>query len=100
MGQMLVVLEDIRSQNRATIEAVWTLSDRVDRRIDALSARLDVVEHALLELQAHVMRNSEDIKALRAEVAALSSALTRKVDVDRVASLEARVTRLEQNLSP
>jgi hypothetical protein len=83
-----VILEEMRSQNRATIEAVEVSRVKLERRLEQLreqtNARLEVLE-------AGVRQNSTDIRHLQADVREVASkvdALTRIED--RVAALERR----------
>lgn len=83
-----VILEEMRSQNRATIEAVEVSRVKLERGLEQLreqtNARLEVLE-------AGVRQNSTDIRHLQAdvrEVAGKVDALTRIEE--RVAALERR----------
>ena len=105
-----VILEEIRSQNRSTIEAVEAARAALEQRIDRLDhetrARDGVLELAarqnnleLRELRSSVQLNSLDIGGLKAGVHENSvdiRALTAKVEAlsrieERVAALERRV---------
>jgi chromosome segregation ATPase len=63
-----VLLEDMRSQNRITIEAVEAtrraLTERIDRLDEDTRARDAVLELAIRELRATVQENTTDIRAL------------------------------------
>ena len=65
-----VILEDIRSQNRATLEAVRSshasLSGQIAEVDERLGGRLSLVEGA-------VRQNSADIRELKADVAGLKT---------------------------
>ncbi len=101
-----VILKEIRSQNRTTIEAVEVNRETLGRRMDdlekSLTARLEVLEKALSrvdqesrsrdaslevairELKVSVQQNGVDLRDLGAKV----EALTRLEE--RVAALERR----------
>jgi hypothetical protein len=85
-----VILEDIRSQNRATIEAVEAtraaLEERIDRGDRDSQARDSVLEAAIGDLRKTVEQNSVDIRSLNARVEAL-------------APLDQRISALEQRSS-
>jgi hypothetical protein len=61
-----VILEEMRSQNRATIEAVEASRVTVDQRIDrferATGERFTVLEAAVRQNSADIRQNSEDIR--------------------------------------
>ena len=79
----VVILEDIRSQNRATLEAVGAshtaLAERIDRFEERTEARFDVVEAA-------IQSNTRGIAALDHRMGSLEG---------RVGSLEGSVGSLE-----
>jgi hypothetical protein len=84
-----LLLEDMRSQNRATIEAVEVSRQALERRIDRLqqetSSRDALLEVAVRDLKVSVQQNSLDIRDLSGKVEALA-----RLD-ERVASLERRL---------
>jgi hypothetical protein len=90
-----VILEDIRSQNRATLEAVESFEGRYarDRARDRArtDGRFDVIENVLRE-------HSRDIREIKTDVAAIKTDL-RRVDgkVDHLSALEPRVVALERS---
>ncbi len=90
-----VILEDIRSQNRATLEAVESFEGRYarDRTADRArtDGRFDVIEGVLRE-------HSRDIREIKADVAAIKTDLRRVDDkVDHLSDLESRVAALERS---
>lgn len=96
-----VLLEDIRSQNRATLEAVEAsraeMSARFDREHEAVDARFTVVEGALRSVAADVRVLKSDVAVLKTDVATLKTDMRRvEGKVDGLAPLEARVTALER----
>ncbi|MET0555825.1 MAG: hypothetical protein ABW221_22490 [Vicinamibacteria bacterium] len=90
-----VILEDIRSQNRATLEAVESFEGRYarDRTEDRArtDGRFDVIEGVLRE-------HSRDIREIKADVGAIKADL-RRLDgkVDHLSALEPRVAGLERS---
>ena len=85
-----VILEEMRSQNRATIEAVEAVRVTVDQRIDRFERetgnRFTVLEVAVRQNSADIRQNGEDIRALSA-------------GVDALGSLDRRVSALERRAS-
>jgi methyl-accepting chemotaxis protein len=67
-----VILEDIRSQNRATIEAVEAtraaLEERIHRVDRGSQARDSVLEAAIRDLRKTVEQNSADIRQNSADI--------------------------------
>ena len=70
-----IILEEIRSQNRATIEAVEASRTALELRIERLeretSGRDAAMEMAIRELRLTVQQNSADIRALQGDVKGL-----------------------------
>ena len=113
-GRTEILLEEIRSQNHATIEAVEALGARLhgemedlDRRlggrIDVLSVAVRQNSEGIRGLKVAVGQNTEDIRELKVAVGQNSEAvaridrkLDRKADTAAVSALEVRVTTLEQ----
>lgn len=62
LSDMTAVLENIEQQNRATIEAVQAMENRLCDRFDR---RFDAIEHRLAALEFVVRKNSEDIRMER-----------------------------------
>ena len=90
-----VILEDIRSQNRATLEAVQSshlsLQGQIAEVDQRLGGRLTLVEGA-------VRQNSADIRELKSDVAELKSDVRRvEGKVDGLGPLEQRVATLERS---
>jgi len=90
-----VILEDIRSQNRATLEAVQSshlsLQGQIAEVDQRLGGRLTLVEGA-------VRQNSADIRELKSDVAGLKSDVRRvEGKVDGLGPLEQRVATLERS---
>src|SRR5215470_4443607 len=106
---MMVLLEHMDERSRATIDAVFSVRDQLNRRIDdlrtELTARIDVLEIAVRDLSAQVKKNSEDIQkntvaigALEEQVKEIRALLERKADQASMLALEKRVSVLEEKL--
>lgn len=110
------LLEEVRSQQSAMLEAIASWGERLER---TFTAELVRVNERLANLEAAVRqnsedirknsedirKNSEDIRRLDAEVATLREEVRRlRTDFDaraeksEIAALEMRVARLEQHL--
>ncbi len=89
-----VILEDMRSQNRATIEAVAAFRGSIEERIDRLDresrSRDSLLELAIRDLRATVQQNSADIRKNGADIEGLAG------KVEALARIEERVTALER----
>ena len=104
-----IILEDIRSQNRATIEAVEAsrveMNARIGHNHEETNARLTVVEAAIRgvagdvrDLKADVQTLKADVTVLKTDVAGLKTDLRRvEHKVDGLGPLGARVTALERS---
>jgi len=96
------VLERIESQMSAVVEAVTTSTQRLDAKIDAmgaqLSERISVLEQVVRQNSVDIRKNSEEIVALRNEVARLRHDFDHREERGRVDALEARVAALETRL--
>ena len=104
-----VILEDIRSQNRATIEAVEAsrveMNARFDHEHKATDARFTVVEAAVRSVASDVRELKTDVQILKTDVVGLKTDVAglktdlRRVEgkVDGLSPLEARVTVLERS---
>jgi len=84
-----VLIEEMRAQNRATIEAVEATRVSLEVKIDALAretgGRLTVLEAAVRQNSTDIRKNSEDIRVLAERVETLGP-----LD-QRVSTLERRV---------
>jgi hypothetical protein len=104
-----VILEEIRSQNRATIEEVVTSRQSLELRIERLerdtSARDAMLEMAVRELRLEFHQLQGDVRGLQGDVKGLQGdvkglqgdmrSLTSKVD--GLVRLEERVSELERH---
>jgi hypothetical protein len=92
-----VILEEIRSQNRATIEAVEASRTVLEQRIERLeretSTRDAALEMAVRELRLDVRQVQGDVKVLQGDVRGLATT------VGAIARLEERVTAIEKRLA-
>ena len=88
-----VLLEDIKAQNRATIEAVWNAKEELERkfgeRFERIEQRLDRVEDA-------IRYHSKEIAELRTELRQLRSDFDERTELSRLDALERRVALLEK----
>jgi hypothetical protein len=85
-----LLLEDMRSQNRATIEAVeatrLALEQRIERIDQDARARDAMLEVAIRDLKVSVQQNSLDLRDLGGRVESLS-----RIE-ERVAAIERRLS--------
>ena len=106
-----VILEEMRSQNRATIEAVEASRTAIEKRIDRLAhdtstrdaamemaireLRIDVrqLQGNVSQLQGNVSQLQGDVRQLQGDVRGLAG------KVDALAHLDERVTALEKRLA-
>ena len=99
-----VILEDIRSQNRATIEAVEAtraaLEERIDR-VDRDSRERDLVlEAAVRDLRKTVEQNSADIRQNSTDIQQNSADIrSLSVRVEALGPLDQRISVLERRSS-
>ena len=82
-----VILEEIRSENRATIEAVQSSYGELKRDISELR---EDTKAGLQVLEAPVRQNSTDIRTFQGDVRNLAE------KVDNLSGLEVRVAALER----
>jgi hypothetical protein len=99
-----IILEEIRSQNRATIEAVEVSREALERRIDRLEqetrVRDGMHEMAIRELKLEVRQLQADMRTLQGDVRTLQGdvrTLTSKVEA--LSHIEERVSALEKRLA-
>jgi predicted RNase H-like nuclease (RuvC/YqgF family) len=96
-----VILEEILSQNRATIEAVQSTRDELKRDIAQLGektdARFQTLESAVRQNGADIRQNSADIRTLQGDVRTLQGDVRNLAEkVDSLSGLEVRVAALER----
>lgn len=119
-GRVEILLEEIKSQNRSTLESLTALIEdfrnEIDEKIRGIHRRLDVLEAAVRQnsrdimlLKAAVMENSADIRELKRETAELKREMSevrielsrvrtvvdQKAQASAVAEIDTRVTALE-----
>lgn len=90
-----VILEEIRSQNRLTIEAVETsrasLEERINRLEQESRSRGSMLEMAIRELRLTVQQLQGDVKSVQGDVHILTAKVEALAHLDeRVAALEKR----------
>ena len=85
-----VILEEIRSQNRATIEAVGASREAAEQRFESLEQRIDRLDH---ETRSRDAALEMAIRELRLDVRQVQG------DMKVLAKLEERVTAIEKRLA-
>jgi hypothetical protein len=89
-----VLLEEMRAQNRATIEAVEASRVALEGKIDSLGretgGRLTVLEAAVRQNSRDIKKNSEDIRTNGEDIRVLTER------VDSLGPLDQRVSALER----
>ncbi len=107
-GRVLIMLEEIREQNKATIEAVFATTAALEKKFES---RFQQIETRLTALEAAVKLNSEDIKRNSAAIERNSEDIKRnsaaiernsediKKHTEELVALRAAVTRLETRVS-
>jgi chromosome segregation ATPase len=98
----VVILEDIRSQNRATLEAVGAsptaLAERIDRFEERTESRLDVVEAAIQSNSRGIAALDHRMGSLEGRMGSLEERLERSDEQTRIRfdALEAALQRIDQ----
>jgi hypothetical protein len=96
-----VILEEVRSQNRATIEAVEAMGVALRSEIQELraefGARLDALEAAVRQNSADIRKNSEDIRRNSDDIRKNSEDI-RQLRIE-VEALKQQAARIEAELS-
>jgi hypothetical protein len=91
-----VLLEEMRAQNRATIEAVEASRVALEGKIDSLAretgSRLTVLETAVRQNSRDIKKNSEDIRKNSEDILVLIGR------VDALGPLDQRVSTLERRV--
>ena len=85
-----IILEEIRSQNRATIEAVGASREAAEHRFESLGQRIDRLDH---ETRTRDAALEMAIRELRLDVRQVQG------DMKLLAKLEDRVTAIEKRLA-
>ena len=98
-----VLIEEMRAQNRATIEAVEASRVVLESKIDSLAretgGRLTVLEVAVRENSQDIKKNSEDIKRNSADIRKTGEDIRVLIErVDSLGSLDQRVSTLERRV--
>jgi hypothetical protein len=106
-----VILEEMRTQNRATIEAVEMVRVTVEQRIDRFERetgeRFTVLEAAVRQNSSDIQPNSADIRKNRDEIRQTTADIRQNSEdiralstrVDALGSLDRRVSALERRAS-
>jgi uncharacterized coiled-coil DUF342 family protein len=106
-----IILEEIRSQNRATIEAVEVSREALERRIERLEqetrARDGMHEMAIRELKLEVRQLQGDLRSLQGDLRSLQGDMrtlqgemrTLTTKVEALSHIEERVSALEKRLA-
>jgi chromosome segregation ATPase len=98
----VVILEDIRSQNRATVEAVGAshtaLAERIDRFEERTESRFDVVEAAIQSNSRGIAALDHRMGSLEGRMGSLEERLERSDEQNRIRfdALEAALQRIDQ----
>jgi len=104
LGRIELLLEDVRSQNSATLEAMLaaqrTTNERISELDRRLSERIDLLALAVRGNSRDIRKNSEDIRKNSEDIQRVEQKLDRKADADGVRDLATRVVRLEQTRTP
>ena len=91
-----VLLEEMRSQNRATIEAVEASRVALEGKIETLGRktgyRLTILETAVRQNSADILKNSEDIRKNSDDIRVLTER------VEALGPLDQRVSKLERHI--
>jgi hypothetical protein len=95
--QLGAVVEDMRAQNRATIEAVLNfreefLRDRAENR-----ERLDRLDNAILKLSSDVVVLKTDMQSVKAALTRVESKVDGKADAAALRTLEFRIGAIESS---
>jgi chromosome segregation ATPase len=101
MSRVLVLMEQMEEQNRATYEAVLAVEGRILARLDG---RLERIELRLDVLEAAVRQNSADIGKLQAAVGQLQAAVDQNsADIEKlqaaVGQNSAEIAKLREELA-
>jgi chromosome segregation ATPase len=108
-SRMLILLEQIQEQNRATIEAVYSESRRLEKklvdRFNRLEAKVDNLEQAVRFHTAELKTHSsvrEELRNLVLELRRDFAQFQEKIEGSRgeVAGLDRRISSLESRLLP
>lgn len=90
----MVILEEIRSQNRATIEAVDAHRQESSRELQAFGSE---IRGDIQALHAVVREHGADVRQLKSDIVALKEQITR-LDAVITADYRDRLHRLEERM--
>jgi len=102
-GDNGVLLEEMRAQNRATIEAVEAsrvaLEDKINSLARETGGRLTVLEAAVRQNSRDIKKNSEDIKKNSEDIRKSGEDIRVLIErVDSLGPLDQRVSTLERRV--
>jgi len=98
-----VLIEEMRAQNRATIEAVEASRVVLESKIDSLAretgGRLTVLEAAVRQNSRDIKKNSEDVRKNSEDIRKNSEDILVLIErVDSLGPLDQRVSTLERRV--
>ena len=100
MKRVVILLEDMQAQNRATIDAVHALGTRLDAKIDALRdellRRIEALEVAVRLNSEAIRQNTADIRENSEDIRRILQKLDTFATAAELAQLERRVEALEK----
>ncbi len=105
-----VLLEDVRSQQNAMLEAIASMGESLERKFDErftrIEQRLEILESVVRQNSEDIRKNSEDIRknsedieTMRIELQRLRKDFDTRDERAQIRALEERVGRLEQRLA-
>lgn len=95
--QFGAVVEDMRAQNRATIEAVLNLREEFLRDRAENRERFDRLDNAFLKLSSDVIVLKTDMQSVKTALARIESKVDGKADAAAFRALETRVGAMESS---
>jgi hypothetical protein len=93
---LTVVLEDIRSQNKAVIEAVQTLEQTMHREFAAVHAEIGAIHGEIGAIHGELGSVRAGVAHHSRELRDLAVVIDRKADGAALVALEQRVTAIER----
>lgn len=91
----MLMLEEIRAQNSATIDAVHGSARELRDDLRRLEARVSTLESAVRYLSGEVMALKAEVGTLKGAMERVEGKLDNKADLARLEALERRVAALE-----
>lgn len=93
--QFAAVVEDMRAQNRATIEAVLGLRDEMQRNRAVFLERFDRLDNVYLKLSSDVVLLKTDMAQMKTSLARVEDKVEGKADVAALRAVDLRVSGIE-----